>query len=361
MDDVDRIRDRIDELDQEIVRLLKNRYENARLLGRIKQRRGLEYRDPGREKVILRKMERAATSLDIDPKFIGPIFEQIFALSVEAQHDHPEKSGKKLDQTRILIVGGTGGMGRFFARFASLQGAKVRLAGREINKTRTAAKEIEVEPGTILDAASSDIVILAVPMEETVRVATETASLMTNDSLLADLSSVKTGISDRIAEKIPKGLEYVSLHPLFGPSIDHLHDQTIIAVSYNAGQKWSKLARALHGGGAKVQTMSATQHDRTMAYVQGLHHFALISLGIGLDGMGGEPKTQSLRETEGRIANMLDNWDTIVGIQQLNPFLPAIRQKFLEVATTLAQTRSKPASGVRKRLASNVQKWTRKL
>src|SRR5438132_6475402 len=361
MDDVDRIRDRIDELDQEIVRLLKNRYENARLLGRIKQRRGLEYRDPGREKVILRKMERAATSLDIDLKFIGPIFEQIFALSVEAQNDHTEKSGKKLDQTRILIVGGTGGMGRFFARFASLQGAKVKLAGREINKTRTSAKEIEVEPGTILDAALSDVVILAVPMEETVRVATETASLMTAGTLLTDVSSVKTGISDRIAEKIPKGLEYVSLHPLFGPNIDHLHDQTIIAVSYTAGQKWSKLARALQGGGARVQTMSAAQHDKAMAYVQGLHHFTLISLGIGLDGMGGEPRTQSLRETEGRIANMLDNWDTIVGIQQLNPFLPAIRQKFLEVATTLAQTRSKPASGVRKRLASNVQKWTRKL
>ncbi len=361
MDDVDRIRDRIDELDQEIVRLLKNRYENARLLGRIKQKRGLDYRDPEREKIILRKMERTATSLDIDSKFIRPIFEQILALSVEAQQDHLGKSGKKLDQTRILIVGGTGGMGRFFAKFASLQGAKVRLAGREINKTRTAAKEIEVEPGTILDAASSDTVILAVPTEETVRVATETASLMTNGSLLTDLSSVKTGISDRIAEKIPKGLEYVSLHPLFGPNIDHLHDQTIIAVSYNAGQKWSKLARALQSAGAKVQTMSAAQHDRTMAYVQGLHHFALISLGIGLDGMGREPKTQSLRETEGKIANMLDNWDTIVGIQQLNPFLPAIRQKFLEVATTLAQTRPKPASGVKKRLASNVQKWTHKL
>jgi chorismate mutase/prephenate dehydrogenase len=361
MDDVARIRDKIDELDQDIVRLLKNRYENARLLGRIKQKRGLDYRDPEREKVILRKIERTATSLGLDPKFLRPIFEQIFALSVEAQQDRPEKPGKKLDQTRILIVGGTGGMGRFFARFASLQGAKVKLAGREINKTKTAAKEIEVEPGTILDAASSDIVILAVPMEETVRVATETASLMTNSSLLVDLSSVKTGISDGIAEKISTGLEYVSLHPLFGPNIDHLHDQTIIAVSYNAGQKWSKLARALQGGGAKVQPMSAAQHDRTMAYVQGLHHFALISLGLGLAGMGGEPKTQSLRETEVKIANMLDNWDTIVGIQQLNPFLPAIRQKFLEVATTLAQTRSTQTSGLRKRLSTNVQKWTRKL
>ena len=361
MDDVNRIRDKIDELDQEIVRLLKNRYENARLLGRIKQKRGLDYRDPEREKVILRKIERTATSLDINPEFIRPVFEQILALSVEAQQDHPKKSSKKLDQTRILIVGGTGGMGRFFARFASLQGAKVKLAGREINKTRTSAKEIEVEPGTILDAALSDVVILAVPMEETVRVATETASLMTAGSLLTDVSSVKTGISDRIAEKIPKGLEYVSLHPLFGPNIDHLHDQTIIAVSYTAGQKWSKLARALQGGGARVQTMSAAQHDKAMAYVQGLHHFALISLGIGLDGMGGEPRTQSLRETEGMIANMLDNWDTIVGIQQLNPFLPPVRQKFVEVATSLAQIRSKQSSGVKKRLASNVQKWSRKL
>src|SRR6266705_174724 len=333
MDDVTRIRDRIDELDQEIVRLLKNRYENARLLGRIKQQRHLDYRDPEREKIILRKIERAATSLDLDPKLLRPIFDQIFTLSVQAQRDQPEKSAKRLDQTRILIVGGTGGMGRFFARFASLQGAKVKLAGREINKTRTAAKEIEVEPGTILDAASSDIVILAVPMEET----------------------------DRVAEKISKGLEYVSLHPLFGPGVDHLHDQVIVAVPYRPGQKWSRLARALQGGGSKIQTMSAAQHDRAMAYVQGLHHFALISLGLGLDGMGGEPRTQSLRETEGRIVRMLDGWNIIVGIQQLNPFLPPVRQKFLELATNLAQIRSKQASGVKKRLVSNVQKWSRKL
>src|SRR5256885_1354472 len=361
MDDVNRIRDKIVELDQEIVRLLKNRYENARLIGRIKQKRGLDYRDPEREKIILRKMERTATSLDIDSKFIRPIFEQILALSVEAQQDHLGKSGKKLDQTRILVVGGTGGMGRFFAKFASLQGAKVRLAGREINKTRTAAKEIEVEPGTILDAASSDTVILAVPTEETVRVATETASLMTNGSLLTDLSSVKTGISDRIAEKIPKGIEYISLHPLFGPSTDHLYGQTVIAVSYRSGQKWSKLARALQGSGSKVVTMSAAQNDRAMAYVQGLYHFALITLGIGLDGMGGEPRTQSLRETETRIVSLLDNWDTIVGIQLLNPFVPPVRQKFLELARNLAQIRSTQVGGVKKRLASNVQKWTRKL
>src|SRR5207245_3759815 len=105
---------------------------------------------------------------DHKPKLKQPIFEHIFTVSVQAQRDHTEKSAKRLDQTRILIVGGTGGMGRFFARFSSLHGAKVKLAGREISKTRTAAKEMEVEPGTIMDAASSDMVIQAGPMGETV-------------------------------------------------------------------------------------------------------------------------------------------------------------------------------------------------
>src|SRR2546427_5965538 len=289
MDDVNRIRERIDELDREIVQLLKNRYENTKLLGRIKRQRGLDYRDTKREKIILRKIEHAATSLHLDPSLIRPIFDQILSLSVQTQRDQAEKTAKRLDQTKILIVGGTGGMGRFFARFASLQGAKVKLAGREISKTRTAAKELEVEPGTILDWTSSDIAILSVLIEETVRVATETASLMTAGSLLTDLSSVKTGISDKVAEKIPKGVEDGRLHPLFAPGTNHIYGQTVIAVSYRSGQKWSKLARALQGSGSKVVTMSAAQNDRAMAYVQGLYHFALITLGIGLDGMGGEP------------------------------------------------------------------------
>ncbi|HZY47791.1 MAG TPA: hypothetical protein VFE96_08355, partial [Candidatus Bathyarchaeia archaeon] len=149
--------------------------------------------------------------------------------------------------------------------------------------------------------------------------------------------------------------------PLFGPSTDNLHGQAIVTVSYRSGQKWSRLSRVLQADGAKLVAMSATQHDKAMAYAQGLHHFALISLGLGLDGMGGEPKTQSLRETEARIAGLLNNWDTVVGIQQLNPFVAPLRTKFIETLTKFAELRSKQATGVRKRLTFNVQKWSRKL
>lgn len=361
MDDTIRIRNRIDELDLEIVRLLKNRYENARLLGRIKSRRGLEYKDPEREKIILRKVERAATEIGLEPELVRPIFEQIFPLSIEAQKNPPQKAATKLEGAKILVVGGSGGMGRLFARFFALEGANIKLAGREIEKTRTASKELEVETGTILDAANSDIVLLSVPMEETVRVATETASLMAPGSLILDLSSVKTGISDKIAGKIPKAIEYLSLHPLFGPYADHLHGQIIVTVTYHVGQNWPKLARALQVAGAKLVPMSAAQHDKAMAYAQGLHHYALISLGLGLGGMGGEPRTQSLRDTENRIASLLDNWDTIVGIQQLNPFVVPVRQKFVESVNKMSEIRTKQYGSLKRRLSSNVQKWSRKL
>lgn len=360
MDDISRIRDRIDEIDQEIVQLLKSRYENAKYLGRIKARRNIEYRDPEREKIIQRKIERAATTLGLDPELIQPIFHQIFSFAIQAQKDQSEQT-KRLDKTRILIIGGTGSMGRLFARFLALNGADVKLAGRQIDKTRKGAKEIEVEAGTILDAAHSDIIILSVPMQESTRVASEIASFITEGCLLLDLASVKTGISEKIEERIPKNIEYVSLHPLFSPSTDHFHNESFIVVPYKTGQKWAKLARVLQASGARLVTMSASRHDKAMAYAQGLHHFALICLGMALDGFGGEPRPKSLHSTEKRIAALLESWDTVVEIQELNPFAPEARRRFLETSTKILEAGAKQSSGLRKRIESNVQKWSRKL
>ena len=87
-------------------------------------------------------------------------------------------------------------MGRFLAGFASLQGAHVKITGRTIDKTRKTAEEIEVDAGTPLDRPKSDIIIISVPIEETVRVARETAQVMKKGSLLLDVSSVKTRIAD---------------------------------------------------------------------------------------------------------------------------------------------------------------------
>jgi len=55
LDEIPRVREKIDEIDQKLVLLLKDRYENARLLGRIKRARNIESRDPQRRESFFEK------------------------------------------------------------------------------------------------------------------------------------------------------------------------------------------------------------------------------------------------------------------------------------------------------------------
>lgn len=361
MDEIPRIRDRIDEIDQQLVLLLKDRYENARLLGRIKRARGIESRDTERERIILRKVQDAASTLGLEPMLTLPIFKAIFNFSVQAQQHPADNHSNGLEGKNILIVGGTGGMGRLFANFASVHGASVKIVGRTIHRTQETAREMEVEAGSISDAEASDIVVVAVPLGSVVESSIEIAQSMRDAALLTDLSSVKTGIANRISSKVPEGVEYVSLHPLFGPGIDHLQGRKIVAVPFKTGPQWRTFSRALRRAGARVHTMSSEHHDRVMGYVQALHHFALLSLGVALRKWDGELKTSSIAGTLETIESLLNNWDTIVGIQKLNPSATAIRREFVKTSRELARMHSADVSGMERILQSNVQKWTRKL
>jgi chorismate mutase / prephenate dehydrogenase len=361
LDEIPRTRERIDEIDQKLILLLKDRYENARLLGRIKRARGIESRDPEREKIILRKVQDATVRTGLEPKLILPIFKEIFNFSVQAQQNLAHSHSIGLEGKKILIVGGTGGMGRFIANFVNVHAASVKIVGRTVQRTRKIAKELEVQAGSISDATTSDIVIVAVPMESVARSSIEVARFMRRGALLTDLSSVKTGIADRISAKIPAEAEYVSIHPLFGPNIDHVEGQNIVAIPFRIGPQWRNLSRALRKAGARIHVMSSARHDRAMAYVQVLHHFAHLSLGVALRKWDGRLKTSSIHGTLGRIDGLLRNWDTTVGIQKLNPYSNNTRREFFKTCEQLVGMRRSEASKIKVILESNVQKWSRKL
>jgi prephenate dehydrogenase/chorismate mutase len=361
LDEIPRIRERIDDIDQRLVLLLKDRYENARQLGRIKRARNIPSRDPKREKIILRKVQDAAVRLGLKPKLTLPIFKEIFNFSVKAQQNLAHDHAIGLEGKKILVVGGTRGMGRFIANFASVHEASVRIVGRTIQRTRKIAREMEVEAGSISDATASDIVVVAVPMDSVVETSIQIAQFMRNGALLADLSSVKTGIADRISAKVPEGAEYVSIHPLFGPHIDHLEGQTIVAIPYKTGPQWRAFSRALREAGAGIHSMSSEHHDRMMAYVQVLHHFALLSLGVALRKWDGDLKTSSIRGTLERIEGLLSNWDTTVGIQRLNPYSQVFRREYVKTSEQLVRMQQSDVSNVERILRSDVQKWSRKL
>ena len=251
-------------------------------------------------------------------------------------------------------------MGRLFAQLARIQGASVKITGRNQSRTRKAAREMELEDGAISDANTSDLVIVAVPMSATSRVAIQAARRMKNGTLLADLSSVKTGIADVIAKRISKHIEYVSLHPLFSPGVNNLTGQNIVAIPFNPGRLWTSFARALTAEGAKIRVSSVRIHDLAMSQVQVNHHFALLSLGMSLGSWTRDYQTNSLKQTQTRITNLLDNWSTVMAIQQLNPYGQNARDNFISTVKQLRTMSPTSERRLRKTVASYVQKWTRK-
>jgi len=114
------------------------------------------------------------------------VYRQIFALAVDAQKSHGTEN--ELEGLYALIIGGTGGMGRFFAQLMRLHGASVKIVGRNQRHTKTVAKDIDVEDGRFEDAKRSDIVIVSVPIERTRKVAETVGARMKDGSLLIDLS-----------------------------------------------------------------------------------------------------------------------------------------------------------------------------
>src|SRR5713101_5943213 len=186
MDELSRVRNEIDRIDEEIIRLLKSRYELAKHLGRLKKTRGLGIRDFQREHFILRDVQSMASANGLPRAPIRQIFLQVFGMAVSAQRRLTVR--QDLQGLEVLIAGGTGRMGRLFANIAANHGASVKIFGRTASRGRGIAKEIGVLPSNYSDARQADIVLVSVPIQATSKVSLKLASIMRPGSLLADLS-----------------------------------------------------------------------------------------------------------------------------------------------------------------------------
>src|SRR5215470_16187620 len=101
MDELARIRGEIDQVDRELISLLKTRFEMARSLGRIKRAENLPIRDRQREHVILVNAERNAKLYGLPIESTRRIFLQSFDLALRAQA--PESIRDDLEGQEALI------------------------------------------------------------------------------------------------------------------------------------------------------------------------------------------------------------------------------------------------------------------
>ena len=79
------LRNKIDEIDEKIVLLLKDRIELCKQIGAVKRENGIAIRDLQREDQVYLNVMGKALEFGLDPQKVEAIFRQIIALSVLVQ------------------------------------------------------------------------------------------------------------------------------------------------------------------------------------------------------------------------------------------------------------------------------------
>jgi chorismate mutase len=104
---IDELRQRIDELDDQLVRLLNERASYALAIGKIKQEMHIEIYQPGREHEVLRHVQARTVAMGgpLSPSALARLFERIID---EARRLERESAGRH-DERESDVLGGPRG------------------------------------------------------------------------------------------------------------------------------------------------------------------------------------------------------------------------------------------------------------
>lgn len=182
---------------------------------------------------------------------------------------------------KVVIIGGYGKMGRWFARaLSAVEGLEVTIAGRDGAKLREAALQLGVKAAPALEAVmNSDAVILSLPIDSFEAICRELAPAVQRGQYIFDLTSVKRRPVE-IMHKYFRGCRILGTHPMFGPGAASASGQRFVLTPTNSDELALAgiIHRYLEEWGARASIMSPAEHDELMSIVLGLSHFvALVS------------------------------------------------------------------------------------
>ncbi|HUU39726.1 MAG TPA: prephenate dehydrogenase/arogenate dehydrogenase family protein [Desulfatiglandales bacterium] len=171
-----------------------------------------------------------------------------------------------LNSPSVGIIGGTGRMGAWFARFFENQGCSVSSAGRRTVLTASAV------------ARECEVVIVSVPIADTIGVIKELGPLVRKDGLIMDLTSIKKGPMEAMLNCSRS--EVLGAHPLFGPEEKKMTDRKMV-ICPGRGERWLKwLTGILEKTGIRTIQMNPEEHDKLMGLIQGVNHFSTLALAL---------------------------------------------------------------------------------
>ncbi|MCX6003592.1 MAG: prephenate dehydrogenase [Chloroflexi bacterium] len=205
---------------------------------------------------------------------------------------------------KIAIIGGSGNMGRWFARYLTKEGAQVIITGRNQEKLLSVGKELGIPTATNIEAVKqADFVIISVPLDTFESVVKEIAPYTRQKQIIVDVTSLKSRPVEIMHRHITKGI-VLGTHPVFGPGAKDIAKQNFVLTPTNKDETAlaDNIKQQLEDRAAIVSIMTPQAHDEIMTVVLGLAHFIAI---VSADTLLSFDKFQEMKKIGGTTFKVL--------------------------------------------------------
>jgi chorismate mutase/prephenate dehydrogenase len=261
---MEELRRQIDAIDTQLVNLLAERRRVVERVAEVKREFDLPVSHPAREENLISSRRGQAAAAGLDPDYVEDLFRTVLRHSRVGQLDMISRTGVR-PNAKVLVVGGRGGMGRFFTHWFAQSDYQVRILERD-----------DWDRAAVL-TQGIDLCLLAVPIDVTPAVATRIAPLLPQECVLADVTSLKRAPMQAMLASHPGPV--VGLHPLFGPATKSMDRQIVVVNPGREPEKCQWLLEQMAVWGNVVVQTSPEEHDELMGIVQALRHFATFAFG----------------------------------------------------------------------------------
>lgn len=200
------------------------------------------------------------------------------------------------------------------------------------------AKQLGVRLSSLHSVSQADIILIAAPVSSFEQVVSEIAAACKPGTLIVDVGSVKVVPSEIMRRLLPKHVDIVASHPLFGPQSATTGIEGLkIAICPVQGRQHARLAAFLRKAlGLTVILTTPEDHDREAAMVQGLTHL----IAKVLLRMGPLPTRMTTKSfdllSEAISMVQYDAPEVFEAIEKANPYAELVRKRFFDLAARLS-------------------------
>ncbi len=316
---LDTLRERIRELDLEILARAAERVRLARRIGEIKRGQHLPTVDYEQEKVVLDRARAGAAQQGLDPGVAADLFAGLIRAALTAQEEENVRSAAVGAGKSAVVVGGAGRMGRWLGRFLSAQGYTLDVLDPaappgESERARAAL------PG-------ADLVVCSTPPAATAALYSAWCAAPPG-GVVVDIASIKTPLVEAIRRLQEAGGRVASIHPMFGPSAVLLRGADVVVCDTGDAEATAIVEQLFRPTTAHVVRLPLADHDRIMADLLSLAHVTAIAFALALPSTEHPVRSTTFRALETLAAAVVrESPDVYYEIQAMNPHSAAALER----------------------------------